>query len=47
MSVEIYPHVRGMGKDMFFFHHTHEEGGAEEESMSKYNTFEVVFLLRR
>jgi hypothetical protein len=34
-----------MGKDVFFFHHTHAEGGAEEDSMSKYNLFEVIFLI--
>lgn len=40
--VSRYPDVRGMGKNMFFFHHTNAEGGADEESMSKYNTFEVI-----
>jgi hypothetical protein len=40
-AVKEYPDVRGMGKNLFFFHHTHAEGGADEESMSKYNTFEV------
>ncbi|PVF97899.1 P-loop containing nucleoside triphosphate hydrolase protein [Serendipita vermifera] len=39
-----YPHVRGMGKDVFFFHHTHREGGNEEDSMSKYNIFEVDMI---
>jgi hypothetical protein len=42
--VNTYPDVRGMGKNLFFFHHTHAEGGADEESMSKYNTFEVTLL---
>jgi hypothetical protein len=43
--VRKYPPVRGMGKNMFFFHHTHAEGGDEEESMSKYNKFEVSHVL--
>lgn len=41
-SVKNYPNVRGMAKNLFFFHHTHAEGGDEEESMSKYNNFEVM-----
>jgi hypothetical protein len=43
--VNTYPDVRGMGKNLFFFHHTHSEGGTDEETMSKYNTFEVTMLL--
>jgi hypothetical protein len=34
-----------MGKNLFFFHHTHAEGGVDEESLSKYNTFEVLLVL--
>ena len=45
--VNTYPDVRGMGKNLFFFHHTHVEGGVDEESMSKYNTFEVTLLSGR
>ncbi|KAG8778184.1 hypothetical protein FRC16_003941, partial [Serendipita sp. 398] len=37
-----YPAVRGLARNIFFFHHTHAEGGADEESMSKYNTFEIT-----
>ena len=33
-----------MEKDVFFFTHTHQEGG-EDDSVSKYNTFEVGFVL--
>ena len=39
--VKSYPDVRGLAKNMFFFHHTHAEGGTDEESTSKFNTFEV------
>ena len=39
--VKSYPDVRGLAKNMFFFHQTHAEGGANEESMSKFNMFEV------
>jgi len=34
-----------MGENLFFFHHTHAEGGVDEESLSKYNTFEVLLVL--
>lgn len=43
-SVRNYPAVRGMAKNMFFFHHTHAEGGENEESMSKFNNFEVSLI---
>lgn len=35
-----YPAVQGMQKDVFFFDHTHPENSSED-SMSKFNTFEV------
>jgi hypothetical protein len=34
-----------MGKNLFFFHHTHAEGSVDEESLSKYNTFEVILAI--
>lgn len=33
--------MRGMAKDVFFFHHTHRENGGEDDAASKYNQFEV------
>ncbi|KIM23243.1 hypothetical protein M408DRAFT_264970, partial [Serendipita vermifera MAFF 305830] len=42
--VKSYPDVRGLAQNMFFFHHTHPEGGENEESMSKFNTFEVSMI---
>lgn len=38
--VNLYPAVQGMQKDVFFYNHLNKEGGSED-SVSKYNTFEV------
>ena len=35
-----YPPVQGMQKDVFFLNHLNEEGGTED-SVSKFNMFEV------
>lgn len=35
-----YPAVQGMQKDVFFYNHLNKEGGSED-SVSKYNMFEV------
>lgn len=35
-----YPPVQGIEKNVFFFSHSHKEN-AEDDSVSKYNTFEV------
>lgn len=40
-QVKAYPDVRGLAKNIFFFHHVNSEGGADEESTSKFNLFEV------
>ncbi|KAG8683105.1 hypothetical protein FRC11_013964, partial [Ceratobasidium sp. 423] len=39
-----YPNVRGMYRNMYFFSHTHKEGGGGEESVSKHNTFEIDMI---
>jgi hypothetical protein len=39
--VTVYPSVKGMAKDVFFFTHNHRERGGEDDSASKYNVFEV------
>ncbi|CAL1707171.1 unnamed protein product [Somion occarium] len=39
--VKNYPPVRGMAKSVFFLSHSHRENGGEDESVSKYNQFEV------
>lgn len=44
-SVMAYPDVRGLAKNMFFFHHTHAEGGMDEETMSKFNIFEASMII--
>ena len=38
--VRHYPPVQGIEKNVFFFSHSHKEN-AEDDSVSKYNTFEV------
>ncbi|KAH9923478.1 uncharacterized protein BXZ73DRAFT_50943 [Epithele typhae] len=38
-----YPHVQGMQKDVFFFNHLNKENGTED-SVSKYNSFEVEMI---
>ncbi|KAJ3560209.1 hypothetical protein NP233_g10990 [Leucocoprinus birnbaumii] len=38
-----YPPVQGMQKDVFFFNHLNKENGTED-SVSKYNTFEVQMI---
>lgn len=40
-SVNNYPPVRGMRKNVFFFDHRHKENGGEDDSISKFNQFEV------
>lgn len=43
-AVHAYPSVQGMQKDVFFCSHTNKENGVEE-SVSKYNEFEVVSVV--
>ncbi|KAL1948599.1 hypothetical protein VTO73DRAFT_10405 [Trametes versicolor] len=38
-----YPAVQGMQKDVFFYNHLNKEGGSDD-SVSKYNTFEVEMI---
>ncbi|KAH9848820.1 hypothetical protein C2E23DRAFT_738850 [Lenzites betulinus] len=38
-----YPPVQGMQSDVFFYNHLNKEGGSED-SVSKYNTFEVEMI---
>jgi len=38
--VSHYPPVQGIEKNVYFFSHSHKEN-AEDDSVSKYNTFEV------
>ncbi|KIL62527.1 hypothetical protein M378DRAFT_128690 [Amanita muscaria Koide BX008] len=53
--VKKYPNVRGFNRNVFFLNHEHRENdGNEEDSTSKYNTYEVqmirdmiLYLLRR
>ncbi|KAJ7217780.1 hypothetical protein GGX14DRAFT_438313 [Mycena pura] len=42
--VKKYPNVRGFSKNVFFLDHSHRENDGEEESSSKYNTFEVRMI---
>jgi hypothetical protein len=39
-SVRLYPPVQGVEKDVFFFSHKNKEN-AEDDSVLKYNMFEV------
>jgi hypothetical protein len=39
-----YPPVQGIEKNVFFFSHNHKEN-AEDDSVSKHNTFEVCRYL--
>ncbi|KAH9887903.1 hypothetical protein C8Q73DRAFT_808008 [Cubamyces lactineus] len=41
--VNEYPPVQGMGSDVFFFNHLNKEGGSDD-SVSKYNMFEVEMI---
>ncbi|PPQ89247.1 hypothetical protein CVT25_001326 [Psilocybe cyanescens] len=41
--VKVYPPVKGMQKDIYFLNHTYPEGGLED-SVSKYNTYEVQMI---
>jgi hypothetical protein len=43
-KVESYPSVRGMAKDIWFFHHTNKENSGGDDGVSKCNTFEVSKL---
>ncbi|KAG8704206.1 hypothetical protein FRC08_002369, partial [Ceratobasidium sp. 394] len=42
--VENYPDVRGMSKNMYFLSHPHRECGGGEDSVSKYNQYEVDMI---
>ncbi|KAH7335672.1 hypothetical protein B0J17DRAFT_667287 [Rhizoctonia solani] len=39
-----YPGVRGMHKDVFFVSHTNKETGGGEDSVSKYNAYEIDMI---
>ncbi|KAH9931167.1 P-loop containing nucleoside triphosphate hydrolase protein [Epithele typhae] len=39
--VKNYPNVQGMTKNVFFMTHNHKENGGEDDSVSKYNQYEV------
>lgn len=41
-----YPPVRGMASSLFFWSHDHPEGGAADESKSKYNDEEAKMAVR-
>ncbi|KAI0375984.1 hypothetical protein BV20DRAFT_31266 [Pilatotrama ljubarskyi] len=41
--VSLYPPVQGMQKDVFFYNHLNKEGGSED-SVSKFNMFEVEMI---
>ncbi|KAH9951524.1 P-loop containing nucleoside triphosphate hydrolase protein [Amylocystis lapponica] len=52
--VKQYPPVQGMAKNVFFLNHNHKENGADDDSVSKYNVYEVgmikdlvMYLLRQ
>jgi len=45
-SVGQYPPVRGMAQSLFFWAHDHPEGGASDESKSKYNEAEAKMAVR-
>ncbi|KAH9839366.1 P-loop containing nucleoside triphosphate hydrolase protein, partial [Rhodofomes roseus] len=42
--VKKHPHVQGMGSDVFFLNHAHAENGSEDDSVSKYNAYEVSII---
>ncbi|KAG8751519.1 hypothetical protein FRC14_007810 [Serendipita sp. 396] len=44
IRVTEYPAVRGLARNIFFFNHAHAEGGGDDESMSKFNTFEITMV---
>ncbi|EKM54252.1 uncharacterized protein PHACADRAFT_174761 [Phanerochaete carnosa HHB-10118-sp] len=44
-SVKNYPSVRGMRENVFFFDHQHKENGGEDDSISKFNQFEVDMIV--
>lgn len=46
VSVHQYPPVRGMAHRLFFWSHDHPEGGASDESKSKYNDEEAKMAVR-
>ncbi|OCH91424.1 P-loop containing nucleoside triphosphate hydrolase protein [Obba rivulosa] len=43
--VKNYPPVRGLTKNIFFFNHNHKENGGEDDSLSKFNKFEVDMIV--
>ncbi|THH30127.1 hypothetical protein EUX98_g4067 [Antrodiella citrinella] len=52
--VKQHPDVRGMGKSVFFVTHNHKENAGEDDSVSKFNQYEVnmvvdlvMYLLRQ
>ncbi|KAG9127476.1 hypothetical protein FRC07_013285 [Ceratobasidium sp. 392] len=42
--VENYPDVRGMNKNMYFLSHCYRESGGGDDSVSKYNQYEVDMI---
>ncbi|KAL5513488.1 hypothetical protein ACEPAH_3887 [Sanghuangporus vaninii] len=42
--VRQYKSVRGMGKDVFFLSHGHQEHGGGDDSVSKHNSYEVSMI---
>jgi len=40
-KVKNYPSIRGMAKDVWFFHHAHKESGGGDDGVSKCNPFEA------
>ncbi|QRV86468.1 Zinc finger, NF-X1-type [Ceratobasidium sp. AG-Ba] len=42
--VKNYPNVRGMQHNMFFMSHCHREAGGGDDSVSKYNQYEVDMI---
>ncbi|EMD37515.1 hypothetical protein CERSUDRAFT_114154 [Gelatoporia subvermispora B] len=43
--VKQYPVVRGLSKNTFFFNHNHKENGGDDDTVSKYNKFEVDMIV--
>lgn len=43
--VQKYPAVRGLPKNVLFIDHKGKESGADDESVSKHNKFEVCSTL--
>ena len=45
--VKNYPPVQGIAKNVFFLTHKHKENGGEDESVSKFNAYEVGLIDHR